>query len=169
TFLDSRTLDLVATGTSCSSAAPVTSDVPGASVDRMDVGGVSAFRVRSDSTAGFAEGVEVAAARTLSVEEVVARHQAAAAGQTAAISTEIAYGTMTLTFEAPGFVAPITVTSRTTIYTGAGRTDLRQQEIRVNGVRFDADGGVPRLPIVEPERVAAPPLAIALSDRYAYP
>src|SRR5262245_41769054 len=75
---------------------------------------------------------------------------------------------MTLTFEAPGFVAPVTVTSTTTIYTGDGRTDLRQREIRVNGVRFDADGGIPRLPIIEPERAAAPPLAITLSDLYTY-
>src|SRR5262245_52205771 len=168
TFLNSRTLDLVATGTSCSSPALVTSDVPGANVERLGVGDISAFRVRSDSGAGFATGVEVEASRTLTVEEIVARHQAAAARQAAEITTEIAGGSMTLTFEAPGFVAPVTVTSQTTIFTGDGRTDLRQQDIRVNGVRFDADGGVPRLPIIEPERVAAPPLAITLSDRYAY-
>src|SRR5262245_17716216 len=173
TFLNSRTLDLVATGTSCSSAL-VTSDVPGATVERFDVGGelgvggVSAFRVRSDSTAGFATGVDVAAARALTVDEIVARHQAAAARQSAGIATQIASGSMTLTFEAPGFVAPVTVTSQTTIFTGDGRTDLRQQDIRVNGVRFEADGGVPRLPIIEPERAAAPPLAITLTDRYAY-
>ena len=96
--------------------------------------------------------------------------------------TEISSGTLALTFEAPGFVAPISVTSETTIYRGP--TPVRgptpeaeaqgsdrssgRSKIRVNGVPFDAKGGVPRLPIIEPERVAAPPLAITLSDVYRY-
>jgi hypothetical protein len=167
TFLNPQTLDLVAVSAACPAPAVVTSDI-GAPVERLDAGGMSAFRARVGTEGGFATGVNVAAARPLTVEEVIARHQAAAARQAAGIATDIADGSMTLTFEAPGFVAPVTVTSHTTIYTGAGRTDLRQRDIRVNGVRFDADGGVPRLPIIEPERAAAPPLAITLSDLYTY-
>jgi hypothetical protein len=165
TLLNPQTLDLVAISTSCPAPAVVTSDIGAA--ERVDAGGISAFRARGGE-GNFATGVDVAAARSLTVEEIVARHQAAAARQAAGIATDVAEGSMTLTFEAPGFVAPLTVTSRTTIYTGGGRTDLRQREIRVNGVRFDAGGGVPRLPIIEPERAAAPPLAITLSDLYAY-
>jgi hypothetical protein len=81
---------------------------------------------------------------------------------------EIAAGTLTLAFEAPGFVAPIAITAATTIFRDAGRTDMRQADIRVNGVLFTAKDGVPRLPIIEPERVAIVPLAIALTDVYRY-
>jgi hypothetical protein len=167
-FLNPQTLDLVAVSRSCPAPAMVTSDVPGAFASRMDVGEASVFRLRVDGGDRFAAGVDVAAARTLTIEEIIARHQAAAARQTVETNTTIASGSLTLTFEAPGFVAPITITSQTTIYSGEGRTDLQQKDIRVNGVLFTANGGVPRLPIIEPERAAAPPLAITLSDLYRY-
>ncbi|HVD92825.1 MAG TPA: sigma-E factor regulatory protein RseB domain-containing protein [Vicinamibacterales bacterium] len=168
-LLNPQTLDLVAVSASCPASAAVTSDMRGAVADRIDAGAVSAFRVRAAGTnQGFATGVDVAAARALTVEEIIARHQAAAARQAAEIKSEIAIGSLTLTFEAPGFVAPLTITSETTIYTIGGRTDLSQRNIRVNGVLFPTSGGVPRLPIIEPERAAAPPLAITLSDLYRY-
>jgi hypothetical protein len=47
-------------------------------------------------------------------------------------------------------------------------TEVQQGNIRVNGVRFESNGGVPHLPIIEPERAAAPPLTITLSDLYRY-
>ena len=74
---------------------------------------------------------------------------------------------MTLTFEAPGFPAPVTIASETVIYTAPDRTELEQRSIRVNGIEFRGSG-VPRLPIIEPERVVSPPLAITLSDLYRY-
>ena len=37
----------------------------------------------------------------------------------------------------------------------------------MNGIEFRGSG-VPRLPIIEPERVVSPPLAITLSDLYRY-
>ena len=175
-LLNPRTLDLIAVSRACPASAVVTSDVPGASAERLEVGGASVFRVRVSGADRFAEGVDVSAARALTIDEIVARHQAAAARQAAEIVTSVATGSLTLTFEAPGFVAPITITSRTTIFEdkrrraegGEGQTDLQQAEIRVNGVRFTARDGVPRLPIIEPERAAAPPLAITLSDVYRY-
>src|SRR5437763_5680137 len=45
---------------------------------------------------------------------------------------------------------------------------LRQTDIRVYGVPFSAGHGSPRLPIIEPERAVAPPLAITLTDVYRY-
>ena len=48
--------------------------------------------------------------------------------------TTIASGSMTLTFEAPGFVAPITITSQTTIFSRAGSHRHPAGDIRVNGV-----------------------------------
>nr|MBA3297670.1 hypothetical protein [Acidobacteriota bacterium] len=116
---------------------------------------------------GFSEDVEVRGARRLSVDEIIARHQAAARRQAALVTRSISTGVLTLTFEAPGFPAPITITADTVIYTDRERTELEQRRIRVNGIEFRG-GGVPRLPILEPERVAAPPLAIALTDVYRY-
>lgn len=167
-YLNSRTLDLVGVTSSCPRSAQVTADVPGARIERLDLDAVSVFLVRAGEGDRFAAGVDVAAARTLTAEEIVARHQAAAARQAGGITTTIAVGTFTLTFEAPGFVAPITISSQTTMFSGAGRTEIRQADIRVNGAPFNAGGGVPRLPIIEPERAAAPPLAITLSDVYRY-
>lgn len=109
----------------------------------------------------------VVGARALSVEEIVARHQAAAARQAAAVRAIISSGRLTLSFEAPGFPAPVTISSETIIYTAGGRTELEQRQIRVNGIAFQG-GGVPRLPIIEPERVASPPLTITLSHVYRY-
>jgi hypothetical protein len=177
-LLNPRTLDLVAVSRSCPTPAAVTSDVPGAIAERRDVGLASVFRVRVNGADRFAEGVDVSAARALTIDEIIARHQAAAARQAAETVTSIATGSFTLTFEAPGFAAPISITSRTTIYEDRrpgtegpgdrGSTDIRQSDIRVNGVLFTARDGVPKLPIIEPERAAAPPLAITLSDVYRY-
>lgn len=116
---------------------------------------------------GYTENVEVRGAPRLSVDEVVARHQAAARRQANTVTHTIATGTLTLTFEAPGFPAPVTIASDTIIYSAPGLTELEQRAIRVNGIEFRG-GGVPRLPIIEPERIASPPLVITLSDRYRY-
>lgn len=167
TFLDPQTLDLVANATTCAVNASIETDVQGAVLDRLHVHGATLVRLRGGTGGRFAQGVQVSGARNLTVEEVVARYQAAAARQSGAIRTSIAAGTLTLTFEAPGFPAPMTVTSRTTIFQSDTRTDFQQQDIRVNGVSFSGTG-VPRLPIIEPERVAAPPLAIALTESYSY-
>ncbi|HEX6975027.1 MAG TPA: hypothetical protein VF147_11525, partial [Vicinamibacterales bacterium] len=120
-----------------------------------------------DAPDRFTEGVSVVAPRQLSVEEIVARHQAAVARQAARVSTDLATGTLTLTFEAPGFPAPVTIGAETVVYSGGGRTELEQRAIRVNGIAFRGSG-VPKLPIIEPERVSAPPLAIALTTAYTY-
>ena len=61
----------------------------------------------------------------------------------------------------------MTISSRTTIYKDGGVEDLEQQEVRVNGLLFQ-QRGIPRLPIIEPERASALPLAITLDDRYTY-
>ena len=170
-YLNPRTLDLAGVTASCPPPGTVTSDMPGAAIERLDLDSVSVFLVHAGEGDRFAAGVDVGASRTLRVEEIIARHQAAVARQASRIDTLISEGTMALTFEAPGFVAPVTITSEATIYQQSGspsQTDIRQANIRVNGVSFNAGGGVPKLPIIEPERASAPPLAITLSDVYAY-
>ena len=122
---------------------------------------------KPDAPDRFVEGVEVVGSRSLSVEEIVARHQAAVTRQAAAVRTIIASGTLTLSFEAPGFPAPITIGSEATIYTTPDVTEIEQRAIRINGIEFRGNA-VPRLPIIEPERVASPPLAITLTDIYRY-
>ena len=167
TYLDPQTLDVVGTARGCPVDAPIDADAQQASIDRLDLPGMTLVRVRNPQGDRFAAGVEVTGARELSVEEIVARHQAAAARQSATIRTQISTGTLTLTFEAPGFIAPVSVTSETVVFRSEDRLDLQQRDIRVNGVLFKGTGGVPRLPIIEPERVAALPLAIALTSRIA--
>jgi hypothetical protein len=116
---------------------------------------------------GFSEDVQVTGSHRLSVEETVARHQAAARRQASRVPRSISSGVLTLTFEAPGFPAPVTITSDTVIFADRERTELEQRSIRINGMEFRG-GQVPRLPILEPERAAAPPLAITLTDLYRY-
>ena len=82
---------------------------------------------------------------------------------------DLAAGTLTLTFEAPGFVAPVTITAQTTIFRDEAGVDLQQARASAStACRSSAKDGVPRLPIVEPERVAALPLTITLTDVYRY-
>ena len=165
TFLNPGSLDAVALGV-CAPDAIVDVAPPHTGMTRHRLGGRAVVVVPAPAGERVASGVEVVGARALTVEEVVARHQAAAARQAARIGTSIARGTLTLTFEAPGFPAPVTISSLTTVYTGEGRVELAQERIRVNGIAFG--GGTPRLPIIEPERAASPPLVIALTDVYRY-
>jgi hypothetical protein len=116
---------------------------------------------------GIVEDVRVLGARQLTAAEIVARHQAAAARQTHRVRELVTHARSTVTFEIPAFPAPVTVQAETTLFQGSAPTELVQRQIRVNGVAFTSNG-VPRLPIIEPERVAAPPLAITLTRAYQY-
>ena len=167
TYLDSRTLDTVAILEECAAGADLAIDPPAEGVERIALSN-GLLLVRVPAAAGqFAEQVGVGGRRTLTVEEIVARHQAATARRSALVKTLISTGTMTLTFEAPGFAAPIAITSDAVIYSDPSRTEIEQRAIRVNGLEFQG-GGIPRLPIIEPERVASPPLTITLTDVYHY-
>lgn len=116
----------------------------------------------------YRTAVEVTAARTLTVGEIVARHQAQRARQQAVVRSVIAAGTTVLSFEVPGFPAPVSVTADTTIYTRGPVTEIAQASIRVNGADMTLDGRAPRLPIVDAERVSTPPLTITLTAAYEY-
>jgi hypothetical protein len=165
TYVNPRTLDVIAFAPGCSEATiEVKRDAQRAERVTLSHGVV----VRVPAAAGqFADDVNVVGARELTVEEIVARHQAAAARQRSLVKTLISSGAMTLTFEAPGFAAPVAISSETVIFQREGSTAIAQRSVRVNGIEFDG-GRVPRLPIIEPERVASPPLAITLSDLYRY-
>lgn len=165
TYLDPDSLATIAIGGSCKDALVVQPDVAG--VERVTLSGGDVLVRVPPAEGRFAEGVRVTGSRTLTVREIIARHQAAAARQRRAIRQLISSGTMTLTFEAPGFPAPMAITAQATIFTAADAVDIEQRDVRVNGIAFAA-GQVPRLPLLEPERVASPPLAISLTDVYRY-
>jgi hypothetical protein len=124
---------------------------------------------RGTTEGAFATGVQVSGSRQLTVEEIIARHQAVRARQERTVNTLISTGTTVLTFQVPGFPGPLTVTARTTVFSGGGQTDVEQQQIRVNGLDLPRSAGqVPKLPLIEPERVSAPPLTIMLNEAYDY-
>ena len=168
-YLNPGTLETVAIARDCAGGAAIAADPPEPGIERVDLSnGDALVRVPAPGASGrFAEGVQVVGARTLSVEEIIARHQASAARQAAVIEELISTGTLTLSFEAPGFPAPITISADSVIFSARGRTDLEQRAVRINGIAFRG-GGVPRLPIIEPERVASPPLRITLTSVYRY-
>lgn len=114
----------------------------------------------------FESGVDVVARRSLTVEEVLARHQGWAARQRRIVPRLISSGSLVIAFPAPGLSAPVTVTAQVTLYSGPHGTDVEQRDMRLNGLPLGGD--VPRLPIVEPERVASVPLAITLDEAYRY-
>jgi hypothetical protein len=166
TYLDAATLDTLALVHGCA-ADDIAVEAGAGQAARVTLStGLVIVRVPAPDGV-FTDRVQVRADRTLTVREIVARHQAAAARQRRAIETLVSSGAMTLTFEAPGFPAPMTITSDTVLFVEADRVEVEQRDIRVNGIAF-REGGVPRLPLIEPERVASPPLAITLTDMYRY-
>ncbi|MBI2833412.1 MAG: hypothetical protein HYX76_03180 [Acidobacteria bacterium] len=171
--------------------APRASEADVATTSRIDRGtrpepGIDGVRVRlnaADNTAAlrirgwsaelsdrFSTGVRVTGTRSLTAAEIVARHQATVARQAREIHSLIQTGSSVLTFEAPGFSAPVTISSDTIVYTRGQLKELEQRAIRVNGVDLvETDRtGVPRLPLVEPERVGVIPFSILLMEMYRY-
>lgn len=133
-------------------------------IDRVDWRAIQEFVSRRATI------VEVGGTRTLTVEEIVARYQAQQRRQDALVRTTIASGTTTLLFEVPGLVAPVTITTETTIFRGREQTDIEERNIRVNGAAI-AGGSAqspPELPLIEAERIGTPPLAITLNEAYRY-
>lgn len=121
----------------------------------------------SSDPGAFTEQVTVVGVRRFSVEEIMARHQAQAARQRRLVATLVSTGRLRVTFEAPGFSAPVVIEAASVVFQGEGISEIQQRRIRVNGLDF-AGNAVPRLPIIEPERVSAPPLEIALTRAYRY-
>lgn len=146
---------------------PMLADASGALRIDLPVG-ASRTIVRIPAPAeALSESVSVIGARQLSVDEIVARHQAQAARQRAAVRSLLTHARTIATVEVPAFPAPVTIEADTAIVNAEGTTEVSQRNIRVNGVAFSREH-FPRLPVIEPERVAAPPLAITLTRAYRY-
>jgi hypothetical protein len=170
-----RQVELIPLDTNVAAVPSVLSQraaLSGAQVDVPPDFGAFILRIRDWSGDGldrFASGVEVVAERPLTVDEVVARHQAAAARQRALVRRLISSGSMVATFRVPGLAAPMTLTSDVVVYDGDGSREIEQRSVRLNGVGYSGGtAGLPRVPLLEPERVTAPPLAITLGATYRY-
>lgn len=171
-FLQPETLDAIAV---LRSAAPIsrihvpvgTVHVEVAAAD-ITIARLTGWRGNDEDV--FRTGVQVEGTRTLNVLEIIARHQAQRRRQDQIVRQTIAHGSTTLLFEVPGFIAPVTITADTTLFRSPGVSDVEQRDIRVNGAAI-AGGNAespPALPLLEPERVATPPLVITLGDAYRY-
>ena len=152
-------------------ALPLTSRGGHTEIDARGLRGPIVLRLAgwAGGEAGFTAGVEVTAARTLTVDEILAAHQAAVARQAARVRTLIATGTSVLTFQVTGLPAPMTVTAAAVLYRQGSLAEIEHRDLRLSGVPVAvSEDGVPRLPLVQPERVAFPPLSITLGDAYGY-
>jgi len=114
--------------------------------------------------------VEVTGTRRLTVGEILARYQAQQRRQDAIVKTTIGTGSTTLLFEVPDFAAPVTITADTTIFRGPDGTNIEERRIRVNGAPIAGGSATspPEFPLIEAERISAPPLLIRLNDAYQY-
>ncbi len=121
----------------------------------------------SGAEGGFVQREDVTADRTPSVEEILARHQARQAAERQASPRYVMDGRIQQFFKPaatdPGFDI---VTENRFFVDRVEGTEWEEREFRVNGARF----GEPRppFPLLQPEKVLAPPLVIELDARYTY-
>jgi hypothetical protein len=121
----------------------------------------------SGAEGGFVQQEDVTADRTPSVEEILARHQARQAAEREASPRYVMNGRIQQFFKPnatdPGFDI---VTENRFFVDRVDGTEWEEREFRVNGAKF----GEPRppFPLLQPEKVLAPPLVIELDARYAY-
>lgn len=117
--------------------------------------------------AGFIQQEDVTGARTLSVEEILARHQARQAMERDASPRYVMDGRIQQYFRPtvtdPGYDV---ITVNRFFVDRVDGTEWEEREFSVNGAKF----GEPRppFPLLQPEKVLTPPLQIELDARYRY-
>ena len=112
--------------------------------------------------------VEVGAERGLTAEEIVARERAWDAGQRALFTSYIADIKTSLRFKIGGANETFDVAILGPIYYRRGEpTDWEWDEFYLNGVKWKGKT-LPKLPILQPEKVTAIPLDIRLTEDYEY-
>jgi hypothetical protein len=116
---------------------------------------------------GFVQREDVSAARTLSVDEILARHQARQSVERDRSPRYVMNGRIQQYFRPtvtdPGYDV---VTENRFFVDRVEGTEWEEREFRVNGARF----GEPRppFPLLQAEKVLTPPLSIELDARYRY-
>jgi hypothetical protein len=112
--------------------------------------------------------VEVGAARGLTAEEIVARERAWEAGQREKVSSFIATMEASLRFRVAEVNETFDLTIRGPYFLRRGEPgDWVWQEFYLNGVKWKGKT-LPKIPILQPEKVTTLPLDIRLTEDYRY-
>jgi hypothetical protein len=112
--------------------------------------------------------VDVGATRGLTADEIIARERAWDAGQQEKVGTYIASVDTQLRFRIASFSSSLDLTIRGPIFYERGKpSDWQWQEFFLNGVKWKGRT-IPKLPILQPEKVTTLPLEIRLTEDYAY-
>ena len=112
--------------------------------------------------------VEVGATRGLTAEEIVARERAWDAGQREKSKSYIAQMDASLRFRVASLPGSLDLTIRGPYFFEAGKApDWAWQEFYLNGVKWKGRT-IPKLPILQPDKVTTLPLDIRLSEEYDY-
>lgn len=146
-------------------------EVKGAPVLTLDVsrGALAVVLTPAERPGGGAKTrVEVGAERGLTAEEIVARERAWDAGQRTLFTSYVAHIKTSLRFR----IAEVNETFDLTIlgplfYRRGEPTDWEWDEFYLNGVKWKGKT-LPKLPILQPEKVTTLPLDIRLTEDYDY-
>ena len=112
--------------------------------------------------------VEVGAARGLTAEEIIARERAWDAGQRERVSTFIANMEASLRFRVAEVNETFDLTIRGPFFFRRGEpADWGWKEFYLNGVKWKGKT-LPKIPILQPEKVTTLPLDIRLTEDYRY-
>ena len=123
---------------------------------------------RSGSQERLFEAVDVRGRAELSVEEVIARWQAAREAERRTLDHYSAVCLQALHFEASNFGVGVDVALELRLFVDRnGVNDWVQTGLFVNGVRFKKGREFP-LPQLEPERVMTKPLELSMDEKYRY-
>ena len=112
--------------------------------------------------------VEVGATRGLTADEIIARERAWDAGQREKTRSYIASMDSSLRIRVASVQGSLDLTIRGPYFFERGKApDWAWQEFFLNGVKWKGRT-IPRLPILQPDKVTTLPLDIRLSEEYAY-
>ena len=112
--------------------------------------------------------VEVGATRGLTADEIIARERAWDAGQRDRTRTYTAAMDTSLRFRVAQLSGSLDLTIRGPYFFQQGKpSDWAWQEFYLNGVKWKGRT-IPKLPILQPDKVTTLPLDIRLTEEYAY-
>jgi hypothetical protein len=112
--------------------------------------------------------VEVGATRGLTADEIIARERAWDAGQREKTKSYIALMDSSLRFRVASLPGSLDLTIRGPYFFERGKApDWAWQEFYLNGVKWKGRT-IPKLPILQPDKVTTLPLDIRLTEEYEY-
>ena len=112
--------------------------------------------------------VEVGATRGLTADEIIARERAWDAGQREKTKSYIAQMDTSLRFRVASLPGSLDLTIRGPYFFERGKApDWAWQEFYLNGVKWKGRT-IPKLPILQPDKVTTLPLDIRLTEEYEY-